>query len=879
MQPAFDPLNRPRAKSAAAVPGKSRAALRPSRAWLFRIGLVLAIALLVQFSKRSGPITDRPAQDLAQRLAREFNLSASPSDVHWFGPSASPLHPLRAQHAWVLAAPPGAEQDVYLVRARRGPRGALLDLESVHNLTRTSAVSERQLTARGPWAAWATGDGNHTYGVHWADASRSPLAHSDALSRGQRWQWRLQWLQQTGSSNGILERHFKLIPPPTTIELELEPAGLRLISEQGNIELPPELHQVRSGGHLLQEQTTPLPSPGNWITWSVDRVRSMPWFGDENMQRLKAVAYHAWDLLERHVPLISSPPEVTMTTSLATSAGAPSPAPPGPPSAAGAAALPERQDWPPPPLQPQLDPALPGEGQWRTFENDPFVRTLEGFGSPLASTFLRVDPDRPLTRVLITAWDPALVDLHMISGTDEPVSATGETGSGQIPRDAQTMTRLVAAFNGGFQGHHGDFGMLAEGTLYVPPKPYAATVARLRDGSIGFGTWPESRDIPGSITSFRQNLTPLVAEGRYNPYHRSWWGGVPSGWEDTTRTVRSGLCLTKSGMVAYFYASKAGPKELGEAMLAAECTYGLHLDMNQGHTGLELYHVGSEADVPPLAMPLDAVWQAQGRVPDSPELRFRGRRLFKSMQLMNFPRYIRRQTRDFFYLTLREMLPGPAPSVAGQPPSPWRVTTLPQDGFPPAMATSSLRPNPDHPATVVQLWQVDARWVGARPAADTSAPLACFETPSPAHDWEASGPTAALWLDAGRFAVGVPPQQTAPLLGGTRERPAQPRAAIGLRRDDQVLVYAEIVTGTPTATDGETLTAALRASGAEPRLYREEPWRIALAERDLSGHPVSMKSAHQQCLFRSETRAFRMMFKETPIVKRAHWKPLQEASR
>ena len=77
------------------------------------------------------------------------------------------------------------------------------------------------------------------------------------------------------------------------------------------------------------------------------------------------------------------------------------------------------------------------------------------------------------------------------------MGATGETGSGAIPRDEATMSRLVGGFNGAFQGLHGEYGVYGEGALLLPPKPYAATVALLADGSTAFGTWPaEQRDDP-----------------------------------------------------------------------------------------------------------------------------------------------------------------------------------------------------------------------------------------------------------------------------------------------------------------------------------------------------------------------------------------------
>jgi len=74
-------------------------------------------------------------------------------------------------------------------------------------------------------------------------------------------------------------------------------------------------------------------------------------------------------------------------------------------------------------------------------------------------------------------------------------------GSGEIPRDPFVISHLVAAFNGGFQAMHGEFGMMADGVVYLPPKPYSATVAVLQDGSTGFGTWPLDQNVPDTIKS------------------------------------------------------------------------------------------------------------------------------------------------------------------------------------------------------------------------------------------------------------------------------------------------------------------------------------------------------------------------------------------
>ena len=74
-------------------------------------------------------------------------------------------------------------------------------------------------------------------------------------------------------------------------------------------------------------------------------------------------------------------------------------------------------------------------------------------------------------------WDPRQVELDAVPGTEEPLSATGETGNGLIPRRPEILSRLVGAFNGAFQSTHGDFGMMSDHSLLVPPKPFAATIA------------------------------------------------------------------------------------------------------------------------------------------------------------------------------------------------------------------------------------------------------------------------------------------------------------------------------------------------------------------------------------------------------------------
>ena len=124
------------------------------------------------------------------------------------------------------------------------------------------------------------------------------------------------------------------------------------------------------------------------------------------------------------------------------------------------------------------------------------------------TSFVRPDRHRADVRVYVTLWDPRQIALHMEAGTVEPISATGEHGSGMVPRVPEVMDHVVAAFNGGFQAQHGEYGMQANGIEYLPPKPYAATVVEFRNGANGFGAWPGVGDRARTTSSACARTSP-----------------------------------------------------------------------------------------------------------------------------------------------------------------------------------------------------------------------------------------------------------------------------------------------------------------------------------------------------------------------------------
>ncbi|WP_437878936.1 hypothetical protein [Sorangium sp. So ce513] len=680
---------------------------------------------------------------------------------------------------------------------------------------------------------------------------------------------------------------------------------------------------VRAGGHEarlpLRGEDVPLPPwiraeayevarPGNLVTWAVDRVRLV--IGDAAMQTVKAVAFTALDFVLRNKEAVTGD---TGAEDIAQDLGQSTLDPP-----VRQIPIDPEIGWPPAPLQPWVTPALPGEGQWKPQGGDAFVRKLEGLPPAFMTTFIRADRSRKATRVYIALWDPRQVELHMMAGTVEPKGATGEAGPGLIPRTPEVMKRVVAASNAGFQAMHGEFGMMADGVVYLPPKPYAATVAVRRDGSTVFGTWSEDETIPEWMRSYRQNMTVMVQDEKWNPFGRTWWGGTPPGWADKTHTVRTGICLTKERFVAYFYGADISPEALARAMIQTRCSYGLALDMNAGHSGLEFYQVAPSGELPPLGRPLQGEWEAEGDVSGLSGYRFRGRRLIRGMGLMNFPRYIRREARDFFYMTLRHLLPGPsltpraAPAVDGE--GVWRTQGLPQHGFPYALATTEIRPDPARPDVRLRVLKVDPRTVVAAPASEPASapPAGIGATVAVIGDGAAApgagrGELSSIWHSAGAFSA----SPTAPVRGAVRiatgrASSAGAVAALGVNDEDGMLIYVERAapgpSGAPTPGPSGAPTPALSPDASAPpaapvdprdakllhdflaklgcssRIYLHRPLAVALGgDTDLSGaavHPPTGPRAVR--LTRAEAPGAGRMFESTPIVPHSVWYPLQQ---
>jgi len=621
-----------------------------TRALARPVPYAIALALFAVLS-RGEAIDPRAANRSASLVsvlsARGF--ACDEADVTWVnGPHGVKGSMLGGSRALVRARLRASQEpsDLYLAETRLSPEGVLLDVGTLWNLTHSAGVDEaRPLLQRGArrgtpeqgaertFVATSTSLDGVVKDVHVIDLLGQPPALYTDFTPLQRWQTALTNLQQTGQTSGVVHQVFELDPPASHVDLSWAEARggagptLTAVADNRRVVIDVERGAVIEGGGWTRTRTDGKAPPGRLVTWAVDRVRALPWFGEEKMQVVKAVAFTALDYVMRVRASIS--PDSTEQDVARDLAGLGQHEPVFTDPELG---------WPPAPMKPIVTPPLPGEGAWISLERDPFIRQTQGVPSPFVTSFVRADKARHETRVYVTLWDPRQIALHMQAGTVEPVSATGEAGPGEVPRTPEVFSHLVAGFNGGFQAMHGEYGMEANGVVYLPPKPYAATVLEMKDGSTAFGAWPEGADVGEDVLSFRQNLTALVQDDRFNPWGRTWWGGTPKGWQDEVHTTRSGICLTKENFVGYFWGNDISADILANAMLAARCAFGLHLDMNAGHAGFEFFNAQPKDEFLPLGRPLQQDWEFEGTLKSMPDFRVRARRMVKGMGHMNFPR-------------------------------------------------------------------------------------------------------------------------------------------------------------------------------------------------------------------------------------------------
>jgi hypothetical protein len=234
----------------------------------------------------------------------------------------------------------------------------------------------------------------------------------------------------------------------------------------------------------------------------------------------------------------------------------------------------------PPDVKPLIRPALPGEGIWK--------KAGAGVGPqpPLLLTTFRSDPEYPQF-VAGVAWiDSARTRLDYVPGLAEPPEPLPHRGSGEVPPGRRGQ--LVATFNGGFPLETSNAGLIYRGRVVEAMVNGIATVVEYRDGRIDIVRWHQGASAPADVWFAKQNLPPIVYEGKLNPNLSDGpeWGETVN---NATRVWRSGLGVDAHGNLLYAAANYQTVESLAKVLRQAGAVRALELDINEDWTSFISY--------------------------------------------------------------------------------------------------------------------------------------------------------------------------------------------------------------------------------------------------------------------------------------------------
>ncbi len=221
-------------------------------------------------------------------------------------------------------------------------------------------------------------------------------------------------------------------------------------------------------------------------------------------------------------------------------------------------------------------PAFPGLGTWQ-----PAGRLVGG--KPAVYQTLLVPPGD--TKRAGIAWmDTSQLSARLYSGSLSPGGGPYKYTAPVTPAAAST---LVAAFNGGFQMKDAHGGYYTEKRTVRPLVAGAASLVIYASGAVTVGAWGSDVTMTPSVVAVRQNLFPLVVNGKptARATTRTWrvWGGTcPCGprLHGSQHQWRSGLGVTAGGALLYVVGPGLTPVQVADLLVRAGAVRGMELDIN-----------------------------------------------------------------------------------------------------------------------------------------------------------------------------------------------------------------------------------------------------------------------------------------------------------
>jgi hypothetical protein len=236
-------------------------------------------------------------------------------------------------------------------------------------------------------------------------------------------------------------------------------------------------------------------------------------------------------------------------------------------------------------VNPLIHPKLPGEGVWQK------AGAKVGPEPPVLLTTFRSDPEYPQF-VAGVAWMSApRTELVYTPGIAEPPEPLEDRGSGEVPPGMRK--RLVATFNGGFPLETSNAGLIYNGKVIETMVDGIATVVGYRGGGFDIVKWESGTKVPKNVLFAKQNLPPIIYEGKLNPNLSDGpeWGETVN---NATRVWRSGLGIDAHGNLMYAAANYQTVESLAKVLQRAGAVRAIELDINEDWTSFISYrHPGA----------------------------------------------------------------------------------------------------------------------------------------------------------------------------------------------------------------------------------------------------------------------------------------------
>lgn len=175
--------------------------------------------------------------------------------------------------------------------------------------------------------------------------------------------------------------------------------------------------------------------------------------------------------------------------------------------------------------------------------------------------------------------NPRLLDFRFIPGVqypeNSPLRAIDHHPSTWVPR-------FVAAFNGGYKLSDGVGGYYYNGQTVLPLRDGLASMVISDSGTLAVGVWGRDFGSRAGLETVRQNLPPLVVDGRSQATPgdgiRKW--GIPA--NNRTYVNRSALGQLLDGTLIYVFAHDVRAYDMGLTLVRLTVRTAINLDMNGG---------------------------------------------------------------------------------------------------------------------------------------------------------------------------------------------------------------------------------------------------------------------------------------------------------